>query len=192
MRLITSQVWLTTISVAIVVPMYFSSQQAYAQGGGSNQGKIQGSGSRMMGRSQQNQGTGNGQGMKAQGECMMGEEQGTTGSGQGMMGPGMMGRGKMGQGMMGRGKMGQGMMGQEEGTPAKMIRQKLMMNMQIDPSDPAAVLALKDQIGLTAQQTRNLESALSRVRKQTATILTKEQKQQLQSLLGAAAAAKSK
>jgi hypothetical protein len=161
-------------------------REATAQGGGACQGNMQGAKRGMMG----------GQSMAGgQGQGKMGR--GMNGGGAGMMGQGMMGKGMNGgAGMMGQGmNKGAGMMGgkgQKDGAAPMMDRQQLLQDMQIGPSDPAAVLAVKDQINLTPQQVRSLENALSRVRKQTDAILTKAQRQQLQSLIGGDDATQSK
>jgi hypothetical protein len=72
------------------------------------------------------------------------------------------------------------------GGPGMMDRQQLLANMQVSPCDPAAVLAVQDKLNLTPMQVKNLEKALARIRKQTEQILTPEQRQQLETLLGPA------
>ncbi len=66
--------------------------------------------------------------------------------------------------------------------------QQMLSNMEVDPSDPTAVLAMKDQLGLTKKQIHTLEKIIKNARKQTSTLLTPEQMQQMQ-VLGTAAAA---
>lgn len=67
---------------------------------------------------------------------------------------------------------------------------QMLSNMEIDPSDPTAVLAMKDQLGLTKKQIHTLEKIIKNARKQTSSLLTPEQMQQMQSTATAAAAVK--
>ena len=101
------------------------------------------------------------------------------------------GMGQMGAGMMGGGQgmgAGPGMMGgmQGMGEGAMMARRQLMMNMPLDPSDPAVVLAVGDQLGLTPQQVAALQKIIFAARQQCAATLKPEQKQKLQAAFGGA------
>ena len=46
---------------------------------------------------------------------------------------------------------------------------QMLSNMEIDPSDPTAVLAMEDKLGLTKKQIRTLEKIIKNARKQTST-----------------------
>lgn len=79
------------------------------------------------------------------------------------------------------------MQGGMEGMMMKMsgpmkMRHQMMMNMEVTPHDPAALLALKDQLELTDEQTNRLQAILAQARQQAGQVLTAEQKAQLQSL----------
>ncbi len=81
------------------------------------------------------------------------------------------------------------------GPQATMVGQlqslgQMLSNLEIDPSDPTAVLAAKDQLGLSKKQIHTLERIIKQARKQTSSLLTPEQTQKMQSLTAAAAAAK--
>ncbi len=150
------------VVVAVVSLMAWAcvAQEVFAQGRGSCQGGMQGR-----------------TGMMGQGPSGMG--QGAMGG----MGQGAMGQGAMRQGGMGGGQgMGQGM----NGGQGRMDRQQLLANMQVNPCDPAAALAVKDKINLTPMQVKNLQKALARIRRQTEQILTADQRQQLETLIGPA------
>jgi hypothetical protein len=90
-------------------------------------------------------------------------------SGSGMM------MGGMKHGMMG------GMGGMKMSGPMKM-RHQMMMNMEVTPQDPAALLALKGQLKLSEEQTKRLQAILTQARQQAEQVLTDEQKTQLQPL----------
>lgn len=67
---------------------------------------------------------------------------------------------------------------------------QMLSKMEVDPSDPTAVLAMKDQLGLTKKQIHTLEKIVKQARKQTSALLTPEQMQQMQSMATAAGAVK--
>jgi hypothetical protein len=105
---------------------------------------------------------------------------GGAGHGQGMMGG--MGRG---QGMMGGMGQGQCMMGGMQGmqsSGAMQIRQRMCMSMH--QHDPAALLAVKDELHLTPQQVEALDKLLNDTRQQAAALLNAEQQAQLGQLIG--------
>ena len=94
----------------------------------------------------------------------------------------MMG-GMAGQGMMGGMGQGQGMMsGMGQGQCMKSGSSQGMGQTTVNQNDPQAVLALKDEIGLTADQIKRLEKMAGNGRKQAAPLLTREQKQKLKKL----------
>jgi hypothetical protein len=161
-------------ALAAVAGLVLSNAESSGQGGG-RQGGRQG----MMAGG----GMGGGQGM---GGGMMGGN--AMAGGQGMAGgmgggPGMMAGGGMGG--------GPGMMGgmQGAGDQAMMARRQMMMNMPMDPLDPAVVLALKDQLGLTPKQVATIQKALATARQQVAAALKPEQKQLLQAAFAGAGGA---
>ena len=133
-------------------------------------------------------------GMQRQGMMQgRGQGMGMMGGGQQPGGPGMMNGGQhgmMGQGMMNGGQ--QGMMGHGNMNPQMMARQRLMMGMQLDPMDPAVVMALKAQLGLTAEQAQSLEKILAEARQKTEALLNDDQKQQVQGLVTGQNAGKGK
>jgi hypothetical protein len=88
--------------------------------------------------------------------------------------PGMM-KGGMRHGMMG------GMEGMKMSEPMKM-RHQMMMNMEVTPQDPAALLALKDQLQLSDEQTSRLQAILTQARQQAGQVLTEQQTAQLRPL----------
>jgi hypothetical protein len=88
--------------------------------------------------------------------------------------PGMMQRDTK-PGMMG------GMKGMKMSEPMKM-RCGMMMNMEVTSHDPAALLALKDQLKLTEEQTKRLEAIVAQAQQQAEQVLTDEQKTQVQPL----------
>ena len=81
--------------------------------------------------------------------------------------------------------MKHGMMGGTEAMkmsePMKM-RCRMMMNMEVTSHDPAALLALKDQLKLTEKQTNRLQAIVAQARQQAGQVLTDQQKTQLQPL----------
>lgn len=87
--------------------------------------------------------------------------------------PGMMGG--MKHGMMG------GMEAMKMSEPMK-LRCRMMMSMEVIPHDPAALLALKDHLKLTDEQTSRLQAIVAQSRQQAEQVLTAEQKAQLQPL----------
>ena len=113
--------------------------------------------------------------------------------GQGMTGQGMMGQrmsGGMGPGMIGGGQGGAGAATGTDAAATTAAAQQLLTDLQLSPTDPAAVLAAKDKLGLTTQQVRRLQKIISQARKQTEALLSDAQKQQLAPLAGAADAVK--
>jgi len=78
------------------------------------------------------------------------------------------------------GMMG-GMEAMKMSEPMKM-RCGMMMNMEVTSHDPAALLALKDQLKLTEEQTKRLEAIVAQARQQAEQVLTDEQKTQVQPL----------
>jgi hypothetical protein len=209
MRRFVPRVCLTIVCAGVVVLACVP--ETFAQGGrkGSMQGGNSGAGmkggmKKGTGGGCQGQGIsgGMGQGMSGgMGQGMMG------GMGQGMKGGMGQGAGSgMGQGIGG----GMGMMGGKGGPAATASTPN-------SSTDPATVLTYKDQIDLTPQQvqklqnlekahkrlrkqpdanaknetpqqTPNLDKALSRIRTQTEAVLNDQQKQKIQSLIGAPAA----
>lgn len=91
--------------------------------------------------------------------------------------PGMMKGGMMG---MKHGMMG-GMEAMKMSEPMK-TRCRMMMNMEVTSHDPAALLALKDQLKLTGEQTSRLQAIVAQARQQAEQVLTEEQKVQLRPL----------
>ena len=98
--------------------------------------------------------------------------------------PGMMGGKGSQQGMMGQMGQGRGGMGGMRGQSNMAQHQGMMANMRMDPNDPAAVLAHKDDLSLTKQQVQRLERMLKSGKKHAAPLLSKEQKKKLQELAG--------
>jgi hypothetical protein len=112
--------------------------------------------------------------------------------GQGMMGQGVSGgmgpnqtMGGMGPGMIGGGQGGAGAAAGTDAAATTAAAQQLLTDLQLSPTDPAAVLAAKDKLGLTTQQVRRLQKIISQARKQTEALLSDAQKQQLAPLAGA-------
>jgi hypothetical protein len=62
------------------------------------------------------------------------------------------------------------------------MRCRMMMKMAVIPHDPAASLALKDDLKLTEDQVKRLEAIVAQAREQAEQVLTAEQKAQLQGL----------
>ena len=70
-------------------------------------------------------------------------------------------------------------------SPAMMMCCRMMMRAAIDPQDPAALLALKDDLGLTDEQTDKLQAIVQETRQQAAAVLTPAQKEKLKGLADA-------
>jgi hypothetical protein len=66
--------------------------------------------------------------------------------------------------------------------PGMKMRCQMMMNMRVRPNDPAAVLALRDQLDLTDQQVIQLHQLIAQAREKTEGLLTAEQKKKLEPL----------
>lgn len=64
------------------------------------------------------------------------------------------------------------------------MRCRVMMQMRIRPNDPAAVLALKEQLDLSDGQVKKLETIMDQARDKTESILTSEQQKKLEPLAG--------
>ena len=92
--------------------------------------------------------------------------------------PGMMKGGMMGG--MKHGMMG-GMEAMKMSEPMK-LRCRMMMSMEVTSHDPAALLALKEQLKLTEEQTNRLQAIVAQARQQADQVLTEEQRSQLRPL----------
>jgi hypothetical protein len=57
----------------------------------------------------------------------------------------------------------------------KMMRCSMTMNAQLQPTDPALLLAIKDQLQLSEEQTAKITAILENARKETQAVLTEEQ-----------------
>ncbi len=75
-----------------------------------------------------------------------------------------------------------GMMKMMKMSPGMKTHCRMMMNMEVKPTDPAALLALKDKLELTEEQIDRLEKIREQAREQTEGLLTAEQKKQLEPL----------
>ena len=191
MRWLTKRLLQTACIGASVFTLALGPTRADAQGGcPGNRGMNRGGSPGMMG------GKGSQQGMMGQ----MGQGGGGMGGGgMGGMGGGGMGRGGMGgmgggmgsqQGMMGPMRQGMGGMGGMRGQSNMAQHQGMMANMRMDPNDPAAVLAHKDDLSLTKQQVQRLERMLKSGKMHAAPLLSKEQKKKFQELAGTQAPAR--
>jgi hypothetical protein len=77
----------------------------------------------------------------------------------------------------------QGKMMQQMGMSKGMMdRCRMMMRAQLDPADPAAILAMKDELGLSEEQIRKLQQMAEATRSQAKGVLTEEQKKKLQQM----------
>lgn len=72
--------------------------------------------------------------------------------------------------------------GMMEMSPGMKMHCRMMMNMEVKPTDAAALLALKDQLELTDEQIDRLEKIREQAREQTEGLLTTEQKNRIQPL----------
>lgn len=75
-----------------------------------------------------------------------------------------------------------GMMKTMKMSPGMKLHCRMMMSMEVKPTDPAALLALKDKLELTDEQIGRLEKIREQAREQTDGLLTAEQKKQLEPL----------
>ena len=81
---------------------------------------------------------------------------------------------------MGMGKMG---MGKMMNMPAEMQQRcRMMMQTAISPGDPAAILAIKDDLKLTPEQIQKLQVIADEARKQTKDVLDEQQVKVLQAI----------
>jgi hypothetical protein len=64
----------------------------------------------------------------------------------------------------------------------KMMRCSMTMNAQLQPTDPALLLAIKDELQLSEEQTAKLNAILENARKETQAVLTEEQMIQVNAL----------
>lgn len=62
------------------------------------------------------------------------------------------------------------------------MRCQMQMNMAVSPSDPGAILALKDQLQLTTDQTTELEAINAEARTKAVAVLNSEQRSTLDTL----------
>ena len=79
---------------------------------------------------------------------------------------------------------GRGMMPMMRISGPMMMRCRMMMAAQTDPNDPAAILALKDELGLTAEQVAKLDTLAQQAREGAQAVLTEEQRAKLKELAG--------
>ena len=63
-----------------------------------------------------------------------------------------------------------------------MLRCQIMMRLEVTPDDPAAILALKDELGLTDEQVGQLDTILAEAREKANAVLTPEQQEKLEGL----------
>ncbi len=66
--------------------------------------------------------------------------------------------------------------------PEMMMRCRMIMNTAVMPSDPAAILALKDQLKLSGAQVSQLEATLKDSQAKAAAVLTADQQKTLDAL----------
>lgn len=66
----------------------------------------------------------------------------------------------------------------------KMVRGKMAMNAQLQPTDPASLLAIAEQLQLSEEQTTKLNAILENARKETQAVLTEEQMTKVKALGG--------
>lgn len=64
-------------------------------------------------------------------------------------------------------------------SPEMKTKCQMMMQAQLTPSDPSALVALKDQLKLTEDQVKKLQAIQEQARKDAAAVLNDEQKQQV-------------
>ncbi len=70
-----------------------------------------------------------------------------------------------------------------EAMPEPMrLKMRMMMAMEVEPTDPAALLAVAQQLELTPQQAEGLEKILANARAEAEEVLEPEQREQLRGL----------
>ena len=67
-------------------------------------------------------------------------------------------------------------------SPGMMMRSSMMGVLEVDPYDPAAVLAMKNQLNLTADQQEKLAAIQKDAREKTRALLTEAQQNELKPL----------
>ena len=67
-------------------------------------------------------------------------------------------------------------------SPGMMMRCSTMGTLEVDPYDPAAVLSLKSELNLTADQQEKLGAILKEAREKTRALLTEAQQSELKPL----------
>jgi hypothetical protein len=72
----------------------------------------------------------------------------------------------------------------------KMMRCSMTMNAQLQPTDPALLLAIKDELQLSEEQTAKLNAILENARKETQAVLAEEQMMKVKALGEASLSAK--
>jgi hypothetical protein len=167
---------------ACIVALAFTVAEVSAQGPSGRQGMRGG------GTGHQQGGMGHQQGGMGHQQGGMGHQQGGMGHQQGMRYQRQQGMGTGGQAGMqpgqGMGPM-QGMMGDAamQNMPEPMrMRMRMMMDMQMDEHDPACLLAVKDDLGLTREQILALNKILADARRQAAALMTSPQRDKLRGL----------
>lgn len=88
------------------------------------------------------------------------------------------------KGMMdGKGKMSPDMKAMmEKMSPEMKLRCKMLMNMMVSPSDPTAILSIKDQLKLTDAQTTQLEAIHKEAQVRAAAVLSVDQQKTLDAM----------
>lgn len=82
----------------------------------------------------------------------------------------------------GEAEKGERMMEEMGMSKDMMQRCRMMMRAQLDPGDPAAVIAMKDELGLSEEQVKKLQQMAETTRSQAKGVLTEEQKKKLQEM----------
>ena len=83
-------------------------------------------------------------------------------------------------GQMGMDKMG---MGKMMNMPAEMQQRcRMMMQTAINPGDPAAILAIKDDLKLTPEQVQKIQAIADEARKEAKGVLDEQQAKMLQAI----------
>ena len=75
------------------------------------------------------------------------------------------------------------MMKQAGISPALMMRCSMMGTLQVDPYDPSAILAMKNELSLTAEQQEKLDAIQKEAREKAKSVLTEAQQNDLKPLL---------
>ena len=71
----------------------------------------------------------------------------------------------------------------KQGAPrCTMMRCRMMMTAQMQPTDPAALLAIKDELQLSDEQTAKLVTIVEKARKEAQAVLIESQQQKVQAL----------